>query len=86
MKWRSAWHMDLGGSGGALFGVPALALFLPAYLAVGSADWVEWVKAFVVDGSSGDWPAAAAESALYLLRHVALLVAISKFALEWDLE
>ena len=78
--WTSA------GAGARCSASPPWPFFLPAYLAVGSADWVEWVKAFVVDGSSGDWPAAAAESALYLLRHVALLVAISKFALEWDLE
>ena len=78
--------MDLGGSGGAFFGLPALAVILPAYLLVGSADWLEWIHASVVDGSSGDWAGAAAESALYLLRHVALLVAISKFAIEWDLE
>ena len=60
-RWRSAWRIDLGGEGGILpGGISALAILLPAYLALGCFDWIGTVRGLLSDGAliskSGQWP------------------------------
>ena len=63
----------------------ALFVLLPLYLGVGAVDWVDTIHSSAVSlldhqdaaAFSGDW-------VLYILRHVLLYIAVSKFALEWQ--
>ena len=63
----------------------ALVVLFPLYLGIGAIDWVDTIHSSAVSLlDEHDSLAFSGEWVLYLLRHVLLYVAVSKFALEWQ--
>lgn len=56
---------------------------LPLYLLLGGFDWVATISEFVGAVDSGSYVDAIAAAMIYLVRHVALYIAISKFVVDW---
>ena len=56
---------------------------LPLYLLIGGLDWVSTLQEVGVALDSAEYIDAAAAMILYLVRHVALYVGISKFVIDW---
>lgn len=59
-------------------------VILPLYLLVGGLDWVSTMGELVNSVDAGSYLDGAAAVLLYLVRHVALYVGISKFVVDWD--
>lgn len=59
-------------------------VIVPVYLLIGGLDWLATVKdiATSVDGSL--WTEAGATVVFYVIRHLALYLALAKFVVEWD--
>ena len=65
--------------------IPGLAVLLTAYLGIGALDWVGMMG----DASQSlfeqhDYIDASLIIALYLVKHVALYLGLSKFLIDWD--
>lgn len=56
---------------------------LPLYLLLGGFDWVATIKELGSAFDSGSYVDVLAAASVYLIRHVALYVAISKFVVDW---
>ena len=94
--WRTAWSVNDRNSDGASKGdensktaptalIPGLTILLTAYLGIGAFDWVGMMG----DASQSifqqhDYLDASLIVALYLVKHVALYLGLSKFLVDWD--
>ena len=91
--WRTAWSVedknnnDVGVDNEATTStlIPGLAVLLTAYLGIGALDWVGMMG----DASQSlfeqhDYLDASLIIALYLVKHVALYLGLSKFLVDWD--
>ena len=56
---------------------------LPLYLLIGGLDWVSTLQELGLAFENGQYLDAMAGMILYLVRHVALYVGISKFVIDW---
>lgn len=79
--WRTAWSVNESPQDGTV--LPALTALLVFYLAIGALDWVGMMgdvsRAFV----DADPIEASVVATLYLIRHVLLYLAFSKFLVDW---
>jgi hypothetical protein len=87
-SWRTAWSVlgsnDHNGDerAGATI-LPALVAFLVFYLVIGALDWVGMLSDASRALENADYFDAAAETSLYLVRHVLLYLGLSKFLVDW---
>lgn len=58
-------------------------MILPLYLLVGGLDWLSTIGDLGNALDSGSYVDGTADVLLYLVRHVALYVGISKFVVDW---
>jgi hypothetical protein len=96
--WRSAWTVQVPcfgtsigqastESSASVTSPNALAISLvivPFYLAIGGIDWIFNIQDVSASLQDGNAVGASATLMLYLIRHVALYLALSKFVVEWD--
>lgn len=65
-------------------GLAVALLAVPLYLAIGGWDWVGTLRDVGGSLEEGQILDAGLEVVLYLIRHVALYLGLSKFVVEWD--
>ena len=58
-------------------------VILPLYLLLGGLDWVATINELSTAAENGSYADELAAAFFYLVRHVALYVAISKFVVDW---
>lgn len=59
-------------------------VIVPLYLLIGGLDWLATVKDIATSVDDSLWTEAGATSVFYVIRHLVLYVALSKFVVEWD--
>mmetsp|Transcript_26330 Transcript_26330/g.77844 ORF Transcript_26330/g.77844 Transcript_26330/m.77844 type:complete len:570 (-) Transcript_26330:299-2008(-) len=65
-------------------GLAVALVAVPLYLALGGWDWLSTIRDVGEALESGHVVDAGLEVSLYLIRHVALYLGLSKFVIEWD--
>jgi hypothetical protein len=64
--------------------VLAVGILLPLYFLLGGLDWILAWRDVVACWEQQLWQDGAVETGLYIVRHVMLYVALSKYLLKWN--
>jgi hypothetical protein len=60
-------------------------VLVPAYLVVGGFDWIDTLHSIATTAlDQHDWAETGLVLVLYMIRHAALYLGLSKFVVEWD--